>query len=109
MAKPKGKPISEKDRYIEAAKRDADTLLEIAQHINTLASHGFYCQVAFDNIRNLYGAPPTCGAVVAELSHSAKAKTLLMLNPPADIKAVLDGLRTLTGKSGIQEEPPEVK
>ena len=96
--------VTEKEREIQVAQetavKNAGMLLEIAEHVSKLTSHGFYCEVMFDAVRSLYGSPPTCGVTVADLRDPATKRTLLMIRPNergTNIYMVISELRKLTG------------
>jgi len=100
MARITKKTKSEKELWMQESQRDIDMLAEIAGHTKVLSDQGIWCQVMFDNVRNLAGAKPTCGVVVARLSDiPGKSETLMNIRPPASIDEVLKGLRTLVGVS----------
>lgn len=94
----KSKPLTETQEFLETAKKEIDLLKEITEHVTTLTDAGFYCEVMFDSVRNLHGAPPVSGITVLELKEKQKARTLMMYRVPADINKVISGLRKLTGK-----------
>ena len=96
--------VTEKERefqvFNETSAKNAEMLMEIAEHISKLTFHGFYCEAMFDSVRNYHGSPPTCGVTVADLRDPSNKRTLLMIRPNergTDIHMIISELRKLTG------------
>ncbi len=99
MAKEKKKGLTENERWLQTSQEHVKMLVEIATHIDVLSKAGVWCEVYFDTMTTLNGAPPKVGAMAVKIDDAGNS-TLMNIKPSStSALMVLEDLRVLTGSS----------